>query len=37
MGEDEFDVTKEFLMSWKVMKEQLVGMVFDTTASDSGR
>lgn len=36
-GEDEFKVTKEFLMSWKVMKEQLVGMVFDTTSSNSGK
>ena len=32
-------MTKEFLMSWKVTKEQLVGMVFDTTgtASNSGK
>ena len=34
-GIDEFEVTKEFLVEWKV-KEQLVGMVFDTTASNSG-
>jgi hypothetical protein len=34
-GVDEFEITKEFLVEWKV-KEQLVGMVFDTTASNSG-
>ena len=35
-GKDEFEVTKKFLVQWKV-KEQLVGMVFDTTASNSGQ
>ena len=34
-GKDEFEVTKKFLVQWKV-KEQLVGMVFDATASNSG-
>ena len=34
-GVDEFEITKDFLVEWKV-KQQLVGMVFDTTASNSG-
>ena len=34
-GVDEFEMVKEYLVKWKV-KEQIVGMVFDTTASNSG-
>ena len=34
-GVDEFEVVKEHLIKWNV-KEQVVGMVFDTTASNSG-
>ena len=34
-GVDEFEVVKEYLVKWKV-KEQIIGMVFDTTASNSG-
>ena len=32
---DEFEVVKEHLIKWRV-KEQVVGMVFDTTASNTG-
>lgn len=32
---DKFEVVKEYLVKWCV-KGQLVGMVFDTTASNSG-
>ena len=34
-GVDEFEVVKEYLVKWKV-KEQIIGMVFDTTVSNSG-
>ena len=34
-GVDEFEEVKECLLNWGV-KEQVVGMVFDTTASNSG-
>ena len=34
-GVDEFEVVKEYLVKWKI-KKQVVGMVFDTTASNSG-
>ena len=34
-GVDEFQVVREYLVKWKV-KEQIIGMVFDTTNSNSG-
>ena len=34
-GVDEFEIVKEHLIKWHV-KKQLVGMVFDTTASNTG-
>ena len=34
-GVDEFEMVKEYLVRWEI-KEQIVGMVFDTTASNSG-
>ena len=35
-GVDEFEVVREYLVKWKV-KEQVIGMVFDTTNSNSGK
>ena len=34
-GVDEFNVVKEHLISWE-LREQVIGMVFDTTATNSG-
>ena len=34
-GEDEFGVVKEHLVKWEV-REEVVGMVFDTTSSNTG-
>ena len=34
-GVDEFEIVKEFLVKWEV-KDQAVGMVFDTTATNTG-
>ena len=34
-GKDEFKVVRDYLALWGV-KEQVVGMVLDTTASNSG-
>ena len=34
-GVDEFELVRDFLMKWKV-KNQIIGMVFDTTNSNSG-
>ena len=34
-GVDEFEMVKEYLVKWNIM-EQIIGMVFDTTASNSG-
>ena len=34
-GVNEFEMVKEYLVKWNI-KEQIMGMVFDTTASNSG-
>ena len=35
-GSDEFELVRELMVKWEV-KEQTVGMVFDTTATNTGR
>ena len=35
-AEDEFRVLKDALGTWRIKKEDIIGMVFDTTSSNTG-